>query len=311
MNASSAYCNLIAIIGPTASGKTLLASSIAARLGGEIISADSRQVYRGLNIGSGKDLEAYRLQGRNIPCHLIDIADVNQEFSVFHFQQAFYRVFQDCRARNVWPLLVGGTGLYLESVLLEYKLAPVPESPLLRAKLQTWTREELIHRLQCSGKKMHNITDLTSRERLLRAIEIAEHEKHAPGADTMPLNPLIIGLRWDRGLLQKRIGDRLEERLQKGLIEEVAQLQAGGVSWERLRALGLEYRCVADYLQGRIHSRNDLFQKLKSAICHYAKRQDTWFRRMERRGLGIHWIRGADGQEAWHIIAAALEKGLQ
>ncbi len=288
MNLEPSY-NLLVILGPTASGKTRLGVGAALRLGGEIISADSRQVFRGMDIGTGKDLEEYG----SVPCHLIDIADPGQEFSVFEFQRRFLEVFQEIRSRGRLPLLVGGTGLYLDAVLQGYALAEVPENPVLRSELEGFSHEELRSRLLSLRPKQHNISDLQDRNRLTRAIEIAEGERIAEVEIALPeLRPVVFGVRWERAVLRRRITARLKERLAHGMIEEVSRLHEKGASWEALEFYGLEYRLIARHLQGHLN-RNDMFQKLNSAIHQFAKRQETWFRRMERNGTIIHWVEGA------------------
>jgi len=281
---------VLVVLGATASGKTRLGVGLAAELDGEVISADSRQVYRGLDLGAGKDLDDYEVGGRRIPYHLIDIVDLGQEFSVFDYQRRFYQVFEDLTARGVLPVVVGGTGLYLEAVLKGYRMVAVPENAGLRAELAGVPHEALVARLIAARGKLHNTTDLTERDRLIRAIEIVEYSKdHAP-APAPAMTPLILGTKWNRARLRQRIRERLDERIEAGMIEEVQGLHEHGVPWERLERLGLEYRFIAEYLQGKMPCSNDLLQKLYSAICHFAKRQDTWFRRMERHGAQIHWI---------------------
>lgn len=296
---------LLVILGPTASGKTHVAVQAARHLNGEILSADSRQVYRGLDIGSGKDLAEYG----NIPYHLIDIADPGCEYSLFDFARDFAAAYDAILARRRLPILAGGTGLYLDAVLRGYRLVPVAENPQLRLELAPLNLERLQQRLKQLRPDLHNTTDLEDRPRLVRAIEIAEGERQGKSMPLTlpPLTPRIYGLRWPRALLRERITRRLRERLDQGMIEEVAALHAGGVSWETLEFYGLEYRFVAWHLQGRL-SRNDLFQQLNSAIHQFAKRQETWFRRMERQGVTIHWLDGtgdplaallADRAETW------------
>jgi tRNA dimethylallyltransferase len=283
-------CNLLVLVGPTASGKTRVAVAAARRLKGEIVSADSRQVYRGLDLGAGKDLTEYG----DVPYHLIDIVDPGHEFNVFAFQKRFFEVFASIRERGRLPILVGGTGLYLDAVLRGYRMVEVPENPELRAELSGLTDTMLAARLQGMRPGLHNTTDLQDRVRLVRAIEIAAGETDAAG-DLPPLpeiHPLVFGLRWERDELRRRITARLKERLQQGMIEEVEGLHAAGITWETLEFYGLEYRFVAQHLQGKLN-RNDMFQKLNSAIHDFAKRQETWFRRMERQGTVIHWLNGA------------------
>jgi tRNA dimethylallyltransferase len=295
--------NLLVLLGATASGKTRLGVELARRLRGEILSADSRQVYRGMDLGTGKDLSEYG----EIPHHLIDIVDPGYEFNVFEFQQRAFAAIEAIRGRGKLPLLVGGTGLYLDAVLRGYRLVAVPENPRLRAELAALDMAALAERLQRLRPELHNSTDLTDRDRLLRAIEIASGEAEA--AALLPpapeIRPLVLGLHWPREILRRRITVRLKERLEQGMIEEVARLHAGGVPWATLEFYGLEYRFIAQHLQGALN-RNDMTQKLGSAIHQFAKRQETWFRRMEKQGVRIHWLE-AEGEplgEAMRVIAA-------
>jgi len=281
---------LLVILGPTASGKTKVGVQIASALDGEIISADSRQVYRGMDIGTGKDLEEYG----SVPYHLIDIVNPGYEFNVFEFQRRFLEAFTGIQSRGRIPLLVGGTGMYLDAVLRGYRLLEVPENPKLRKELAALSLENLAARLQGANPKLHNTTDLHDRERLTRAIEIAEFSgERDQDLPLLPeLEPIVFGLRFDRRTLRQRITQRLRERLNRGMIEEVQGLLKKGVSFETLEFYGLEYRFVAQYLKGEL-SRNDMFQKLNSAIHQFAKRQETWFRRLERQGILIHWVDGS------------------
>jgi tRNA dimethylallyltransferase len=281
--------NLIVILGPTATGKTRVAVQIARSLGGEIISADSRQVYRGMDIGTGKDLAEYG----EIPYHLIDIRNPGEEFSVFEFKKAFDQACGDIRSRGNLALLVGGTGLYLDSVLLKYQLPEVPEDPALRNELSSSSLPELRERLTKIKPDLHNTTDLTDRGRLIRAIEIAEFTLKipAPRVDPPETRPAVFGIKWDRQILRRRITRRLRERLDGGMIAEVKGLLQAGLSFANPEFYGLEYRYAARYLKGELN-RNDLFQKLNSAIHQFAKRQETWFRRLEAKGVEIHWVEG-------------------
>ena len=298
--------NALVVLGPTASGKTALGARLAHALEGEILSADSRQVYRGLDIGSGKDLDEYTVDGAHIPHHLIDIVDLDVEFSVFAYQKAFFEAFEDVQARGRLPVIVGGTGLYLEAVLEGYRMVEAPQNPALRAELSGLSDAALAVRLQAVRPHLHNTTDLEDRARLIRAIEIVENTRGLEAEVPLEIRPLILGVRWERSRLRERIALRLRQRLDGGMIEEVEGLHARGHSWERLDLLGLEYRFVAQYLRGEIKNRNDLFQKLKVAIARFAKRQDTWFRRMERNGAEIHWIDEADFDAAMNVVRARL-----
>jgi len=303
----STTCNLLVILGPTASGKTRLGVQVARHFGGEIISADSRQVFRRMDIGTGKDLAEYG----EIPYHLIDIREPGEEFSVFAFQRFFFDTFAEIGGRGRLPVLVGGTGLYLDAVLRGYRLIEVPENPRLRAELAQLPEAELAARLQRLRPQQHNTTDLRDRERLVRAIEIAEGEEKA-GADLPPLptlRPLVFGLRWERSELRRRISSRLRQRLGQGMVDEVAALHADGVPWHRLEYYGLEYRFIARHLQGEL-SRNDMVQKLESAIHDFAKRQETWFRRMERQGTCVHWLEGA-GDPLAEVVKITRSQGWQ
>ncbi len=282
--------NALVVLGPTASGKTHLGVQLARSLGGEIVSADSRQVYRGLNLSAGKDLGEYVVDGTAIPYHLIDIVDLDVEFSVFDYQHRFYSVFEDLERRQVLPVIVGGTGLYLEAVLMNYRMTPVPENPALRAELETMSEAELARRLVAAKPRLHNTTDLENRERIVRAIEIAEYScDHAP-EPAPEVRALLLGMLWERDALRARIRARLQERIKTGMIDEIKCLHEQGVSWERLDRLGLEFRFIAAYLEGTIKTRSEMFEKLYIAICQFAKRQMTWFRRMERQGISIHWM---------------------
>ncbi len=316
--------NCIVLLGPPAVGKTALAVSMALRLGGEILSADSRQVYRGLDIGSGKDLCEFTVteqdgSTRSVPYHLIDITDLTVEYNVFSYQRDFYRAFGDVRSRRKLPVIVGGTGMYLDAIVRGYEMTEVPDDAELREKLSGLSMEELGALLLRIKPDLHNRSDLTERPRLVRAIEIETYKSRSlPGKTAVrpDIRPLVLGTTFDRGTLRRRIASRLRRRFSAGLTEEVAALHEGRnglppASWERLERLGLEYRFVAEYLQGRIPDKDELFRKLNTAIGQFAKRQETWFRGMERKGVVIHWIPQGNGtdeerlEQAFRIIGAA------
>lgn len=296
--------NMLAILGPTASGKTHLGVELARRFNGEIISADSRQVYRGMDIGSGKDLHEYG----DIPHHLIDIVDPGYEFNVFEYQKKFCQVFTNVTFRQRLPVLVGGTGLYLDAVLSQYKLVEAPINPGLRESLTHESMTSLAHTLRALNPNLHNTTDLLDRHRLIRAIEIAEaeHQGSKKVIEQPQLNPFILGIRWDRPTLKQRIQQRLKARLEDGMVEEVEALHNHGVSWEILHFYGLEYRFVAAYLKGELNH-NDMVQKLASAIYTFSKKQEKWFRRMEEKGVDIHWLDGHNDtiSQAANILSEA------
>lgn len=298
--------NLIVILGPTASGKTKLAARLAIDRGSEIISADSRQVYRGMDIGTGKDFGEYIVDGLTVPYHLIDIVDPDYEFSVFDYQVHFSRVFNDISSRGIVPIMVGGTGLYIEAAIEGYRLLEVPENPSLRQELEMEDMEELRNRLVQLRSAVHNTTDLLERKRLVRAIEIAEYTRdHSyPQSHFPSITALVVGIRWGRSILRERITDRLNARLNAGMIEEVQRLYQSGIGWEKLNFFGLEYRYVGLYLRG-LMSYTEMFQKLNTRIHQFAKKQETWFRRMEKKGTTIHWTNGDD-----YGIAAEIVKGL-
>jgi len=281
--------NLMVILGATAGGKTALAVQTARKFGAEIISADSRQVYRGMDLGTGKDLGEYG----DVPYHLIDIAEPGSEYNVFQFQRDCFGAIDDIWKRQRVPLICGGTGLYLDAVVRGYRLVEVPENEDLRAQLADVSDAEIRDRLLTLKPDQHNRTDLEQRERIIRALEIAVGEQSAE-KDLPPLpsiSPLVFGLKWPREILRQRIARRLQQRFDLGMVEEVQHLRDSGVAWERLEFYGLEYRLIAQFLQGKL-SRNDMVQKLRSAIGQFAKRQETFFRRMEKRGVQIHWLDG-------------------
>ena len=282
--------DLIAILGPTASGKTSLATELAYRLDTEIISADSRQVYRGMDLGTGKDLADYVIHGKEIPYYLIDIVDPGYKYNVFEYQRDFLAAYESVSAKNKTPILCGGTGLYLESVLKGYNLIPVPENTKLRETLADKTLEELTNILS-EYKKMHNTTDVDTVKRAIRAIEIEEYyKKEEIEKRSFPsLKTLIIGVNIERELRRKKISSRLQQRLDDGMIDEVKKLLQRGISSDDLIYYGLEYKYLTLYVIGEI-SYDEMFRQLEIAIHQFAKRQMTWFRGMERKGFDIHWI---------------------
>ena len=282
--------DLITILGPTASGKTPLAASLADRLGTEIISGDSRQVYRRMDLGTGKDLVDYTVEGRQVPYHLIDIVEPGYKYNVFEYQRDFLKAYEEITAKNKLPILCGGTGMYIESVLKGYRLLPVPENPELRASLEGKTLEELTSIL-AGYKKLHNSTDVDTAKRAIRAIEIEEYYKQQlPEYREFPsLKSLIIGVDIDRELRREKITRRLKQRLDEGMVEEVRGLLAEGIDPENLIYYGLEYKFLTQYAIGEL-TFEEMFHQLETAIHQFAKRQMTWFRGMERRGFTIHWL---------------------
>ena len=289
---------LITILGPTASGKTPLAAALAKEVDGEIISADSRQVYRRMDIGTGKDLADYHVVGHSvadIAYHLIDICEPGTKYNLFQYQQDFYDAYQDIRARGKHPILCGGTGLYIEAVLKGYKLSPVPQNQALRDSLEGKSLDELTKLLidlkEKNGSNMHNKTDVDSCQRAIRAIEIETYnlEHPTPCRELPPVDSLIIGVNIDREERRKKITRRLKARLDEGMIDEVKGLLTEGIAPDDLIYYGLEYKFVTEYLIGKL-SYEEMFQRLEIAIHQFAKRQMTWFRGMERRGFMIHWI---------------------
>ena len=282
--------NLLSVIGPTASGKTSLAVQLAVAFGGEVISADSRQVYRGMDIGTGKDLEEYRVDGKRIPCHLIDIVDAGYKYNVFEYQQDFVRVWESCRERKVLPILCGGSGLYVEAVLKGYRLLPVPANEQLRSDLAGLSLPELAERL-ARYKKLHNTTEIDTPKRAIRAIEIEEYYLSHPCEvkDFPVVRPLIVGVDVSREVRREKITRRLHERLDQGMVEEVQRILDSGVNPEDLIYYGLEYKYLTLYLLGKL-SYGDMVEQLNVAIHQFAKRQMTWFRKMEREGFKIYWL---------------------
>ena len=281
---------LITILGPTASGKTPFATALAAELNTEIISADSRQIYRGMDLGTGKDLADYTINDREIPYHLIDIVEPGYKYNVFEYQRDFLKAYETIKQKGCLPVLCGGTGMYLESVLKGYKLMPVPENPELRIRLANHSLEELTEILG-RYKTLHNSTDVDTVKRAIRAIEIEEYyaAHPVPEREFPELNSLIIGVDIDRDLRREKISRRLRQRLDEGMVDEVKQLLAQGIKAEDLIYYGLEYKFLTLYAIGKL-TYEEMFAQLETAIHQFAKRQMTWFRGMERRGFTIHWV---------------------
>lgn len=308
--------NCIFVIGPTAVGKTEIGVRLAASLGGEVLSADSRQVYRGLDIGSGKDLCDFKMNENlalslnpalkdkitdgfyNVPYHIIDVTDLSHEYSLFDFTADFYNSFADCQKRGVLPVVVGGTGMYLDSILRNYDMIPFEENAAERQKLESLSYEELKSILIAEKEKLHNTSEFGDRERIIKAILLNRFTKseeykilRKKVLSTRPkVNPLVLGTTLPRPLVRERIAKRLHDRLEEGLIEEVQNLHENGASWQRLESLGLEYRFVSEYLQQKIESKEKLFELLNLAIGQFAKRQETWFKGMEKKGVKINWL---------------------
>ena len=282
--------DLITILGPTASGKTTLAAHLAKCIKSEIISADSRQVYRSMDIGTGKDLSDYCVDGVTIPYHLIDIVDPGYKYNLFEYQRDFLQVYNHIRQKGITPILCGGTGLYIESVLKGYELVPVPENPILRAELEMYELPQLTEKLK-TYKQLHNTTDVDTKKRAIRAIEIEEYylEHEAEIPEFPKINSLVIGVDIERELRREKISKRLRCRLDEGMVDEVKNILARGVAPDDLIYYGLEYKYLTNFVIGKM-TYGDMVSELEIAIHQFAKRQMTWFRGMERRGFTIHWI---------------------
>lgn len=283
--------DILAVVGPTACGKTSLAVDLALSIdGAEIVSADSRQVYRGMDIGTGKDLAEYTRNGITVPSHLLDIVDAGEKYNLFEFQHDFLKAYEDIKARGAFPVMCGGSGLYVESVLRGYRLLPVPENPELRARLEEKSLEELTAIL-AGYKSLHNNTDTDSKKRAIRAIEIEEYYLNCPVEErSFPqINALVVGVSVDREVRRERISRRLRERLKEGMVEEVRALLDSGLDPEQLIYYGLEYKYLTLYLTGAM-GYDDMVRGLEIAIHQFAKRQMTWFRGMEKRGVDIKWV---------------------
>ncbi len=286
---------LVTVLGPTAVGKTTFAAKLAIELNAEIISADSRQVYRGMDIGTGKDMADYTVNGITVRSHLIDIADPGTEYNVFQFQRDFEFARLSVNSRGKMPLMCGGTGMYLEAVLKGYSFSEAPFDAELRKELADYQDGELVGRLN-NTRNVHNTTDSLDRERIIRALEIEKYRlknKHIPGENIFRNTP-VLGIRFERKLIRERITARLNQRLNQGMVEEVQHLINSGITKERLKMYGLEYKYIAMYLDGELNY-NQLVTLLNTAIHQFAKRQMTWFRRMEKNGMKILWLEGEDG----------------
>jgi len=283
---------LICIIGTTATGKTKLAVALAAQIDGEILSADSRQVYKGMDLGTGKDLQDFVLEDRAIPYHLIDIAAPGEEYNLFRYKRDFYAAYEQIKNDRKMPVLVGGSGMYVDAIVNDYQLGKVPQNQKLRKKLEKLSMEALIAYLK-SIRQLHNTTDVTERDRCIRAIEIEEYHKiHGEKEPAKSkFQSLIFGVRFERSIIRQRITNRLSNRIESGMIEEVKNLLESGVSADKLKFYGLEYKFLTAYVLGEI-SKEEMFNGLNTAIHQFAKRQETWWRRMEKRGTEIHWIDG-------------------
>ncbi len=293
MQENKSKYNLITILGPTATGKTGLAAHLAANINGEIISADSRQIYRGMDLGTGKDYADYYVDGVEVPSHLVDIEDAGVHYNVFRFQTDFIKVFEEIQSRDKFPVLCGGSGLYIEAVLKNYRLIEVPPNKTLRKELEGKTLEELSEILKNLKPKLHNHTDVETDRRAIRAIEIEKYYAENPEFDTSypEINSLNIGINFDRELRRQRITTRLKQRLEEGMLDEVQKLLDSGLTSDQLIYYGLEYKFLTLHLIGEL-SFDEMFRQLEIAIHQFAKRQMTWFRGMEKRGTKIHWIDG-------------------
>jgi tRNA dimethylallyltransferase len=293
--------NLITILGPTAVGKTRLGALLAHRFNGEVISADSRQVYIGMDIGTGKDLDDYNVDGKIIPYHLINVLQAGGEFNLFSFNELFYKCFDDISSRNKIPFLVGGTGLYLHSILKSYELNKVEFDKIYYEKLMEENVELLRNKLFELNPNLHNTTDLLIKDRIVKAIMISERKDFLNVDNKIKIDSLVIGVNVERSIVRDRITKRLKLRLDCGMIDEVKDLIDNGITFEKLEFFGLEYKFIAKYLKKEL-TYDQMFEKLNTAIHQFAKRQMTWFRKMEREGLKIHWIENEDYESAERII---------
>lgn len=299
---SSSSYNCIIVLGPTAVGKTAIGVALARAFNGEIISADSRQTYRHLDIGSGKDLADYAQssEGPAVPYHLIDITELPAEYNVYNYQQDFYKAFKDITTRGKLPVVVGGTGMYLDAIVRDYQLVILPENTKLHEELEATPLEVLADRLMKFQPDLHTKCDLLEKDRVIKALEIIEAKKQGVESTSVQrpeIKPLIIGTTLPRPQLWENISIRLRERLDGGMLEEVQSIHESGISWERLEKLGLEYRFCSEFLQGKIASKEELYQSLFIAIRQFAKRQETWFRMMEKKGVEINWLKPGNKEE--------------
>ncbi len=284
--------DILVITGPTASGKTTLAANLAFHIGGEVISADSRQVYRGMNLGTGKDYSDYYVDGKAVPYHILDIVDPGYKYNVFEYQSEFKRVYEDMKGRKVFPVVCGGSGMYIDSIITGYKMQEVPPDSGLRAKLEKKSMQELIDILS-TYKNLHNTTDIDTKKRIIRAIEIEQFSRAGSKKHSQfpRLKAFITGIMFDREERRQRITERLKKRLDEGMVEEVRRLLGEGVRKETLVYYGLEYKYITLYLDGK-YGYQEMVNNLEIAIHQFAKRQMTWFRGMERKGIKIHWLDG-------------------
>ena len=294
--------NCVIILGPTAVGKTAIGVAVARAFNGEIISADSRQTYRHLDIGSGKDLADYAEseEGPAVPYHLIDITELPAEYNVYNYQQDFYKAFKDITERGKLPVIVGGTGMYIDAIVRDYQLVILPENKKLHEELEATPLEVLAARLMDLQPDLHTKNDLLEKDRVIKALEIIEAKKQGLDSTSVQrpdIKPFIIGTSLPRPELWENISKRLRERLDGGMLEEVQSIHDSGISWERLEKLGLEYRFCSQFLQGKISSKEELFEGLFIAIRQFAKRQETWFRMMEKKGVEIHWLQPGSKEE--------------
>lgn len=304
------HYDIIVVTGPTATGKTRLAALLASKLGSEVISADSRQVYRGMDIGTGKDIDDYLVDGKKVPCHLVDIVDAGYRYNVFEYQRDFLKVYDQMHSRGLLPVVCGGSGMYVDSIVSGYRLIQVPVNDALRLRLEGKNLEELTMILS-QYKMLHNKTDVDTVKRAIRAIEIEEYYQSEGVPDTsMPdIIPLIIGVSFDRDIRRERISRRLSERLSSGMIDEVKRLLDSGLHPDDLIYYGLEYKYVTMYLLGSL-SYSEMYSRLETEIHRFAKRQMTWFRGMERKGIKINWIDGTltEDEKLGQIFSMLAEK---